>query len=387
MSTIDLGDSPVGSTPTDAQKTQLRSSIGLGSADTVEFGAIIPPSGSTAEIDAIANAEVGSVVLNSDTAQYVQFTSANEYKYIGSLVSSSEYFVDPTNGDNSKGKVGVFPFATINAALVAASLSGDSTVSVVCLAGVYTEEDAFNSITTSASISITFKDGSFWTPTAHVSPLFDNTASNLNITQIGGNLTISSNTLEFWKGSLSSSGTAIDIYSCITLSITNPTFNITGGNGVITFKTKNKQIAGDPTREVISVSGGANVEIRTARFTQPASPSTTVPPFVEVSTADTNVSIVGARLYGYGLCEITDNSNCNIALDNCVSAGAPALFFFNQVLQSIAAPAGNGQNSTIYAVGFNAVDVAPVNITVNEDVGSLTVSTSAAEAIDKFPTS
>ena len=35
---IDLGNNPVGSTPTDAQKTQLRSSIGLGSTDTVEFG-------------------------------------------------------------------------------------------------------------------------------------------------------------------------------------------------------------------------------------------------------------------------------------------------------------------------------------------------------------
>ena len=35
---IDLGNAPVGTPPTPTEQTQLRTSFGLGAADTVEFG-------------------------------------------------------------------------------------------------------------------------------------------------------------------------------------------------------------------------------------------------------------------------------------------------------------------------------------------------------------
>lgn len=383
MSTIDLGDSPVGSTPTDAQKTQLRSSIGLGGADTVEFGAIIPPAGTADEINAITGAEVGSVVIDTESGQSVRFTSSSAYSPLGAAVLSSTYYVDPANGSDTKGKAGVFPFATINAALASAELSGEASVSIVCLSGIYTEEDAFNGITATAPISINFLDGSYWQPTVNTSPLFDNTTANLNVAKVGGGLTISNNTLEFWKGSFANTGTSLDIFACLSLSASAPTFDVSGGKGSITFKSKNKANNTAVTREIINVSGGAVIEVRDARFTQQASLAATVPAFVTVSGASTNVSIVNARLLGYGICEITTNDFCNVAIDNCVSAAIPALFFMNQVSQSIAAPSGS-TNPTMYAIGNNVIDVAATNITINEDVGSVTVSLTAQEALDKF---
>jgi hypothetical protein len=76
---IDLGDNPVGTPPTSTQKQQLRSSIGLGDADTVEFGGFVPPAGTTAEIDAVTTAAVGSVMWDTDKNRYVRFDTPSTY--------------------------------------------------------------------------------------------------------------------------------------------------------------------------------------------------------------------------------------------------------------------------------------------------------------------
>jgi len=79
---IDLGNAPVGTPPTPTEQTQLRTSFGLGAADTVEFGGFVPPSGTTAEIDAVADAVVGQVMINSDSGQLVRFTGAATYEIL-----------------------------------------------------------------------------------------------------------------------------------------------------------------------------------------------------------------------------------------------------------------------------------------------------------------
>jgi hypothetical protein len=89
---IDLGNAPVGTPPTPTEQTQLRTSFGLGAADTVEFGGFVPPSGTTAEIDAVADAVVGQLMINSDSGQFVQFTGPATYEVItspSSLVDDS----------------------------------------------------------------------------------------------------------------------------------------------------------------------------------------------------------------------------------------------------------------------------------------------------------
>lgn len=81
---IDLGDSPVGTPPTEGEKTQMRTALGIGASDTVEFGGFVPPSGTTAEIDAISDAVAGQVILNTDTKQMVRFLTASTYEAFSS---------------------------------------------------------------------------------------------------------------------------------------------------------------------------------------------------------------------------------------------------------------------------------------------------------------
>ena len=94
---IDLGNAPVGTPPTPTEQTQLRTSFGLGAADTVEFGGFVPPSGTTAEIDAVADAVVGQVMLNSDSGQFVRFTGAATYE----LITSASAYTKDSNAPSS----------------------------------------------------------------------------------------------------------------------------------------------------------------------------------------------------------------------------------------------------------------------------------------------
>lgn len=95
MSTIDLGNNPVGSTPTDEQKTQLRSSIGLGSNDVVEFGELATsqlnfPNLTTSEINAVTDATEGDTYFDSDRGQFIRFTGPASYD----VVSTRQYTQD-----------------------------------------------------------------------------------------------------------------------------------------------------------------------------------------------------------------------------------------------------------------------------------------------------
>jgi len=70
-----------------ATASVARTNLELGAADTVEFGGFVPPSGTTAEIDAVADAVVGQVMINSDSGQFVQFTGPATYEVITSAKS------------------------------------------------------------------------------------------------------------------------------------------------------------------------------------------------------------------------------------------------------------------------------------------------------------
>ena len=87
---IDLGNAPVGTPPTPTEQTQLRTSFGLGATDTVEFGGFVPPSGTTAEIDAVTTATVGSVMIDSQRNRSVFFDATDSHKDIGSTTAAIE---------------------------------------------------------------------------------------------------------------------------------------------------------------------------------------------------------------------------------------------------------------------------------------------------------
>ena len=373
---IDLGNEPVGTPPTDIQKTQLRASLGLGATDTVEFGALIPPAGTTAEIDAVTNSEVGSVVINSDTNQSIQFTSANEYKYIGSLVSRNQYFVDPTNGDDTKGKAGVFPFATVNASIKGAIADGQTTISIICLPAVYSEEDAFNGVVTSNLVNITFEDGCIFSGAGTTLPFFDNTTANVNINSISGSLFMTALSAPFWRGPMSTTLTTdVTIAGVSAWSTTEHLFEITGGSARINFK-KSSDSGTQARYTWFKVSGDADVTLEGIVINNNGvQGNASISPLAFLSDTAT-LKINNARVLGHGLCEITTDTSCKLIVSNCVSAAVAAPPFLNQVPRSISATTGSS-NPQAFAIGDNLVSVAPDNITVNVDGGTFTASTTA----------
>tara|TARA_R110002153_G_scaffold271082_1_gene438062 strand:+ start:1028 stop:2050 length:1023 start_codon:yes stop_codon:yes gene_type:complete len=74
-----------------SNESGARTAIGLGGTDTVEFGAFIPPAGTAAEIDAVSNATIGQVMLDTDRDQIVRFTGASSREVVASKV---RYFED-----------------------------------------------------------------------------------------------------------------------------------------------------------------------------------------------------------------------------------------------------------------------------------------------------
>ena len=371
---IDLGNAPVGTPPTPTEQTQLRTSFGLGAADTVEFGGFVPPSGTTAEIDAVTDAVVGQVMVDTDNKRLVRFTGASTYEYIGGAVSRTIYFVDPDNGDDALGLGGYFPFATINAALKAAVTDGQVAISVNCLPAGYTEQDVFNGVVTTSTISINFEVGSLWTGSAQTLPMFDNTTANLNIYEITGSLAISGNVLEWWKGPFYSNGTNISLLSSTSWASGGPTINVTGGRGTVSIALK--CVSTSIRAPFVEVSGDADVDLNYLRFELPANAFSTVPVFSELSGTAT-LKVKDSTFKGYGICEITADTACKLILSNSASAATAGP---GQTLKSVVAPAASS-NPTAYAFGSNAVDVAASNISVNVDLGTFTVSATTSSIV------
>ena len=61
-----------------SNQESIRTNVGLGASDTVEFGGVILPAGTTAEINAVTNATVGQLMVNTDTNSLMRFVSASE---------------------------------------------------------------------------------------------------------------------------------------------------------------------------------------------------------------------------------------------------------------------------------------------------------------------
>ena len=73
-----------------SNESGARTSVGLGATDTVEFGALIPPAGTTAEIDSVTNATAGQVMIDTDRRRQVRFTGLSSYVDLYSTTSTVE---------------------------------------------------------------------------------------------------------------------------------------------------------------------------------------------------------------------------------------------------------------------------------------------------------
>jgi hypothetical protein len=62
-----------------ATASVARTNLELGAANTVEFGGLVPPSGTTAEIDAVTTATIGQVMIDTDRSTTVRFDAPSTY--------------------------------------------------------------------------------------------------------------------------------------------------------------------------------------------------------------------------------------------------------------------------------------------------------------------
>jgi len=366
---IDLGNAPVGTPPTPTEQAQLRTSFGLGAADTVEFGGFVPQSGTTAEIDAITTATVGQVMIDTDRNRSVRFTGAATYDVIG-YTSSSTYYVDPQSGDNSTGAVGGLPFLTINGALTQAVADGASPIIVQCLSGFYSEVDALNNISTFASVSIKFDVGSVYYNGSMTGPLFDTTTATLSsLNYIGGQLTWNLGHYGFFKGAASASLTILEIETVPSAPTVGPMFEVTGGQ--VSVKVNGLAYYNLSTQPIIEASGDAKVTCVGLNAYYKFNVAVAIPPATKLSGTAT-LKLTNASVENGGLCEITSDTACKLIIRDCNCSDGP----FPSPALTVKAPA-TSTNPKAFALGVNAVPAAATDITVDVTFGQFIVDASA----------
>lgn len=357
-----------------ATASVARTNLELGAADTVEFGGFIPPAGTTAEIDAVTTATVGQVMIDTDKNRALRFTGAASYAYTGAIVQEFTYFVDPTFGSDASGRRGNGLFQTINGALTQAIADGDSVIVINCLAGIYTDQDVFSGLSSTATISIIFEEGCFYDGSSQTSPLFDNSVADLNIQSIVGGLVVVVNSQEIWKGPFDGNGTIIGILGVANWSATSLLFNVTGGTGSISVARKMISILTKST--VVEISGSADVTlsgIYAEHLIAAFQPQVLFATLRDTAT----LRMINFKGSGYGSCEITTDTACKLILENTVTGNGAGL---GTTTRSVVAPAAS-TNPTAYAFGQSSSEVAASNITINTDLGSFTVSTTANEVL------
>jgi hypothetical protein len=374
---IDLGNNPVGSAPTDEQKTQLRSSIGLGSSDTVEFGALVAPSGTTAEIDTITNATVGQVVIDTDRNKQVLFTGSSTYIVLGHPASAI-YYVDPQNGDDSSGRIGGRPFATIQAALAKGIADDPDTITIKCLKGTYSEVDAFGSLASTREVSISFDEGCLYSNSSQSDYFINNASGSIFVTSINGRLNFTSSlAFGFYTSGIPTSvDTIISLGSVATPPTSNPFISIAGNQGKVTINVEGSYGRTNSLVTIapfVSNSGSGEVEVNSLNYFAGAPVFAAVSPATLLSgTGKLVLNNVSAQ-HG-GLCEITSNTTCTLVVKDCkCSEGGLA-----GTSLTVKAPSGSS-NPKAFAFGSNAVPKAATNITVDTTFGSFTVDAKAEE--------
>ena len=354
-----------------ATASVARTNLGLGPNDTVEFGAFIPPAGTTAEIDAVTNAEVGQTMFDTNRNRSVRFTGAAAYDVVG-YTSSSTYYVDPQGGDDATGAIGGLSFLTINGALTQAVSDGASPIIVQCLSGVYSDVDALNGISTGVSVSIKFDVGSVYYNAAMTGPLFDTTTATLsNLNYLGGQLSFNFNDYGFFKGAASTNLTILEIETMPAAPDVGPMFEVTGGRAnVLVNGFANYNSSAQP---VIVASGDAKVTCVGLNASYNIPSFTPVLPLTKLSGTAT-LKLTNASVKNAGLCEITSDTACKLIIRDCNCSAGP----IPGTALTVKAPAAS-TNPKAFALGVNAVPAAATNITVDVTFGQFVVNVSAEE--------
>lgn len=119
-----------------ADKAAIRTNAGLGATDTVSFGSFIPPSGTTAEIDAVSDATVGSIMVNTDTKDIIRFTSASAYEVVSPKNSTPTTTINATAGAEASTSGTAFSSATIEFDLSEVAVGESALFEVDCFMAI-----------------------------------------------------------------------------------------------------------------------------------------------------------------------------------------------------------------------------------------------------------
>tara|TARA_R110000772_G_scaffold178488_1_gene289922 strand:- start:1417 stop:2574 length:1158 start_codon:yes stop_codon:yes gene_type:complete len=280
---IDLGNSPVGTPPTPTEKTQLRTSLGLGTTDSVAFGTIDAEAlifETVTETEALAiPRDVGSFLVSSDTKRSFFWGASNTPLYItgGDKLT---YYVNPSTGNDTYGLAGSVAFKTFGAAIDAAIAdypSGNIQVAIEFQAGIYNTADSTNPQTytanTASTINFSLKMNAGVYIILSSATFLNNSSGNLFIEEITGSPLNSG-----LKGTMYHGGSGSDEKELV---INIPVFPIVS-------------LGTSPIPPLVIVTGG-NVRLNLGRFKYTSAlTSGLYPSIIEVQSG--SVTVVGFKL-------------------------------------------------------------------------------------------
>ena len=144
-----------------ADNAEARTSLELGSTDTVEFGAFIPPTGTTAEIDALFSGSLAvpdAIYFDREKQQQWQALTTSTRQIVSGVITGGiSYYIDSENGDDLSGKLNDarLPFATITAAFNSwETYAPEGVVDFHIASGVYDESNVMAGVSSHSGSTV-----------------------------------------------------------------------------------------------------------------------------------------------------------------------------------------------------------------------------------------
>lgn len=360
-----------------ADNAAARTSLELGATDTVEFGAFIPPAGTTAEIDALfagSLAVPGSLYLNTEEgSQWLAVTSSVRKMVSGKTGYAAAYFVDGKGGDDSTGLLNDsrLPFKTITAAFNA--MEADTLPSVIVdfyiISGsAYDEVDVMANVTkVGLTVRVHCDRGTLFSSTGS-GAVFDNTTNHVNFAGIFGSPSFSSSyTGVIYAGDAynAGSGGSTFQFGSVQCGSTTGILKITGGTARISAD----QIDFSTSGRLFLSAANATIILDVVDATYS---SISIPPnrLVEVS-GTTHCTIMNARTKNCVWASLLD-ATAIVVIQNCVHWRAT---LGDSMLAAV-------PTSNVFFLGDSGSVIAlPANITPNLTFGTYTVSADSDKLI------
>jgi len=378
---IDLGNAPVGTPPTPTEQAQLRTSFGLGAADTVQFGGLVPPTGTTAEIESIfANSLATPDAIyydNEKTAQYQAINSSTKKVISAATPQGFSYYIDNLNGNDATGRVNDNrnAFKTITATFNAWEADNPPETSVsfyISNGNIYDEVNVMGGVTNHPTKQVTvYCDNNVRFGSTVAGAIFDNSTVRCIFNGIRGfPQVVGSNIAALYDGAGQSGGfiQTFDIGSAVISAV--DLINITSGLSVITVNLV-EILQSAQGKSVVSISGSTtSAEVRVSNAKSVTSGSTQA--LLTLNNGARGI-VRNASVYNIRWAHMVDSAS-RVAIINCAYA--------RHFLGTTYCITADVANSNVYLQGTNAT-AKPVdaNVTVNTTFGTLVQNALAANLV------